>query len=865
MSCRTDCGGSPKCRLPSITYTRKIRGQDVEIPYVTNVQVDGASGSEVVQRQRLQGIPRNYRIMFVGEAPGAEEDKLGIPFVGRAGTDVLVPYLTKVGFNLDEVFITNMVRCRPPKNRKPSGEEKNKCYGYIEEEIKRIQPEVIVLLGNSALELFNLNKFGGVGAMRGVLYEKKLPTWEDGPTFKIIVTYHPAMFLHKNNPRLQDRVQDDYVFAKNVLEHGALAKPFYRAKYTLCDSILSVENMIKEVEQADEFAFDTESTNLGFRRSPMIMVQISLGKDKTWIVPLYRHDPNGLDWKLKPQWMNGDRSYVVSLLKRLFENPRIAKIAHNLKYDMNVIRWHLGSDIKGKLWDTVLMKHLLDSIPPHGLEILGDIEFATGDWSTEVNDIVGHGKDKVKTYDHIPDDVFHQYAATDAEVTFSLKELYLDRMKQKPHLMKLYNEQVERAILTFAKAEWNGNKINPTKLADLNKICEDRLEKIKIDSRQFATPEFNPGSTDQVASLLQSLGLSTEIIKKEAAKGYSTSKDILLPIQDKHPVIPLILDYRKTRKVHTTYVQRIMEDIDDDGRIRYSFNLSGTVNGRLSCRLLHQIPQKDSDWDENDYTDIELRDIFTEEDGFVYYFGDYSQIELHIFGLLTEEKKIIEILNTPGADLHREVAASMLNVTPDKISDKNRANLGKKMNFGIIFGSQGYAISKVTYEDPTTGKEEIVGFERAKNMVAAYRERFPRIAQFLDETPDLARSQGCVLRSVFGRERRFPGLNDPDMGVRQAAEREAVNCVIQGPAGDLTTRTANAIDDILEAKKVGPDRVRFLSSVHDSLAYGVRKDHVEWFDKVFKMVAQRPILEFGGYQFKIETAWSDISWAHAEG
>jgi len=865
MSCRTDCGGSPKCRLPSITYTRKIGGQDKEIPYVTNVQVEGACGIEVAAQRRVQGLPRKYRIMFIGESPGAEDDRASMPFYGRAGSDVLIPYLNKVGFNLDEVYITYMVKCRPPKTRRPSGEEKKQCFSYLEEEIKNIQPEVIVLLGNGPLEVFNLNKFGGVGAMRGVLYDKKLPSWEDGPTFKVIVTYNPAMFLHKDNPRLQDRVQDDYVFARNVLEHGALAKPFYRAKYTLCETPKMVEDMVKEVEQADEFAFDTESTGLGFRKSPMIMVQISLGKNRTWVVPFYRHDPNGLDWKLRPQWVNGERLHVAGLLKRLFENPRIAKIAHNLKYDFNVLRYHLGIEMQGKLWDTVLIKHLLDSIPPHGLEILGDIELATGDWSTEVNDVVGHGKNKVKSYDHIPDDVFHQYAATDAEVTFSLKEIYHSRMMQKPHLTKLYNEQVERAIITFAKAEWNGNKINPTKLNSLNKTCEDRLDQIKLDCRQYTTPDFNPGSTDQVASLLQSLGLGNEILKKDASKGYSTSKDILVPIQDKHPVIPHILEYRKTRKVHTTYVQRIMEDIDDDGRIRYSFNLSGTVNGRLSARLLHQIPNKDSDWDETDYTDIELRDIFTEDDGYVYYFGDYSQIELHIFGLLTQEQSILKILNTPGADLHREIAAAMLNITPDKVSKKNRTNVGKKMNFGIIYGSQGHALAKVTYEDPITGKELVIGYERAKDMVNSYRERFPRVAQFLDETPDIARSQGCVLRSVFGRERRFPGLNDPDMGTRQAAEREAVNCIIQGPAGDLTTRTANAIDAILMDKKVGPDRVRFLSSVHDSLAYGVRKDHVEWFDMVFKTVAQRPVPEFGGYQFKVETAWSDISWAHAEG
>jgi DNA polymerase-1 len=860
MSCNT-CnpanGGTPRCKLPNITDPK---GR----PYVTNIQVQGASGLEVERQIRIFDPNRKYRIFFVGEAPGKEEDALGIPFVGRAGTEVFVPYLQKVGFDMDEVFITNMVRCRPPKNRRPSGEEKDACYEYLEREIRRIQPEVIVLLGNTALELFNLNKYGGVGVMRGQLYERKLPTWPDGPTFKIIVTYHPAMFLHKHNPQFQNRVQDDYVFAKNVLDHGALAKPFYRAKYTLADTLPAVEDMISQIEEADEFAFDTESVSLGFRKSPMIMVQFSLGEGKTWVVPMYRHDPNGLDWKLKSNWGPEERPVVVSLLKRLFENPRIAKIAHNIKYDVNVILWHLGANVNGRLWDTILMKHLLDSMPPHGLEFLGDVELATGDWSSEVSAVVGHGREKVKTYDWIPDEVFHQYAATDSEATFRLKQIYLERLTQKPHLLKLYNDQVERAIRTFAKAEWNGNKINPTKLTELDVICETKLKDTVLACQQYATPNFNPGSPDQVAKLLQGLGLSEAILNKDKSKGYSTSKDILVTIQDRHPVIPLILNFRKVRKVHTTYVQRIKEDIDDDGRIRYSFNLAGTTTGRLSCRLLHQIPNKNKDWDDENYTDIELRDIFTEDDGWVYYYGDYSGIELHIFGLVTGETKILEILNTPGADFHKEIAAVVLGCTPDMISKTNRTNVGKKFNFGIIYGSHGHALSRVTFEDPFTCKIDVIGFERSQNMVKVYRERFPMVAQFLDETPDVARAYGCILKSVFGRERRFPDLNDPDKSLRSAAEREAVNSIIQGPAGDLTTRTANEIDRILEEKKVGTDKVRFLSSVHDSLAYGVRKDHVEWFDTVFKLVAQRPIPEFGGYQFKVNTGWSDISWAYAE-
>ncbi len=145
------------------------------------------------------------KIVFVGEAPGREEDLQGRPFVGAAG-QYLTKTLEKYGMRRSEVFITNILKCRPPNNRDPKPEEIEKCFSYLIRQLYEIKPDVIVCLGrHSAREILNFfgKKFRGISADRGKIFEAEL----DGKKVKIIPTYHPAAVLYK--PQLKEYFEED--------------------------------------------------------------------------------------------------------------------------------------------------------------------------------------------------------------------------------------------------------------------------------------------------------------------------------------------------------------------------------------------------------------------------------------------------------------------------------------------------------------------------------------------------------------------------------------------------------------------------------------------------------------------------------
>jgi DNA polymerase I len=862
-SCNPELGGTPLCKLGILTDDRGNK-------YAETVQLRGASLREVLDGRRLHA-PRKgpYDMFIIGEAPGMKEDAVGLPFQGKAGV-ILAAFINDSGIDLDRTYVTNLVKCRPPKNRRPAVKEIQACHRHIQYELMVYKPKVILLLGTSTLKLFNLDKLGGITAIHGQLYEKPLPSLEDGPSFKVIPTYHPAAFLHSPNPKLQRRVRDDYIFARRVLEAKEGEKVHqihYTAPYKVIDSIESLDTMIAVIREKQAFAFDTESCNLNFMISPMICAQFSIGQGQTWVLPFYTHDPDGLDWKLKPGFGIHFLGQVIERLRTIFEAEDVSVIAHNIKYDRNVIKRWLGLETKGWWWDTMAMHHLINCYRPHGLEILADIEFAVGNYSEKVHDIVGRGRELIRTFDWIPDHILHPYGATDADVTWRLFEVYVRLLQAKPHLLKLYEEETHDALKALAQTEWDGVYIITDTVEKLGEEFDGEIDRLKAECQNYTSPEFNPGSPDDVAAALIKLGYSEQVQKKEAAKGFTTAKDILVEID--HPLAAAVLKYRHVKKFRGTYVDYALETVDENNRIRVSFNIPGTTSGRLSCRFLHQIPTTEKERDEEGK--LPMRAMFGEEEGFVYFYADYSQIELRIFAIITREQELINALyksptedNTDkNSDIHKITAAGALGVRPEDVSDFNRTNVGKRLNFGTIYGSEGYSIAKGIFENPLTNKKEVIGIDRALNFVRNFRYKYRKVNEFLEATPEIARCQGGLLRSCFGREMIVHGLNDENKYVRAHAERTGTNFLIQSPAGAITLRTINLVAKLLEQHDVGSDLIRLSNTVHDSMSYGVRKDMVDWFTPVFKQIAQRPIPEINNYFFPVKIGVGR-TWAEAE-
>lgn len=146
----------------------------------------------------------NAPIMFIGEAPGKNEDETGIPFIGRAG-QLLRKFLFKVGYKQGDFYIANTIKCRPPENRKPTKEEKNACFEYLKKQIELVNPKIIVLVGSTALESFIFDKKLTITKARGQVFEIDKR--------KFVPIFHPSYLLRYHS---MDEGEPRYLFKKDL-------------------------------------------------------------------------------------------------------------------------------------------------------------------------------------------------------------------------------------------------------------------------------------------------------------------------------------------------------------------------------------------------------------------------------------------------------------------------------------------------------------------------------------------------------------------------------------------------------------------------------------------------------------------------
>ncbi len=150
----------------------------------------------------------NAPIMFIGEAPGKNEDETGLPFVGRAG-QLLRKYLNEIGYKSDDFYIANTIKCRPPENRKPTNREKKACEKFLQKQIELVNPKIIVLVGSTALESFMIEKTT-ITKSRGKVFEKEFA----GKMRKFIPIFHPSYLLRQHS---EEQDSPRFLFKKDLL------------------------------------------------------------------------------------------------------------------------------------------------------------------------------------------------------------------------------------------------------------------------------------------------------------------------------------------------------------------------------------------------------------------------------------------------------------------------------------------------------------------------------------------------------------------------------------------------------------------------------------------------------------------------
>ena len=399
-------------------------------------------------------------------------------------------------------------------------------------------------------------------------------------------------------------------------------------------------------------------------------------------------------------------------------------------------------------------------------------------------------------------------AAACAEAVWNLRPVLEEELK-KNGMEKLYRE-VELPLCTVLyRMENRGICIDTHQLKAFGEMLRQRIADCESLIFSYAQGPFNINSTKQLGELLfEKLGLPPV---KKTKTGYSTNADVLEKLKDKHPIIPAIMDYRMLTKLNSTYAEGLMKAVEEDGRVRTTFQNLVTATGRLSSTEpnLQNIPVR---------TDLgaEIRKMFVPKAGCVLVDADYSQIELRVLAHISQDKVMQEAFCN-GTDIHTLTASQVFGVPTDQVTPLQRRH-AKAVNFGIVYGISEFSLA------------EDIGVTRyeARAYIDSYLEKYQGVRTYMKQVVEQARQIGYT-ETLFGRRRYIPELKSSNFNVRSGAERIALNTPIQGTAADLIKLAMIRVEEALN--RDFPE-AQLLLQVHDELI-------VECPEAIAPQVAQR--------------------------
>lgn len=383
----------------------------------------------------------------------------------------------------------------------------------------------------------------------------------------------------------------------------------------------------------------------------------------------------------------------------------------------------------------------------------------------------------------------------------------------------LYHELELPLALVLAEMEATGVATDKEALAKIGTELSARITDLQSRIYGIAGEKFNINSPKQLGVILfEKIGLTP--IKKTKT-GYSTAADVLEKLESEHEIISHILLYRQLAKLNSTYIEGLLKEIHDDGKIHTRFQQALTTTGRLSSinPNLQNIPVRLEEG-------RKIRAAFVpSEEGWSLFAADYSQIELRVLAHMSEDEKLIQAFKD-NADIHRSTAADVFGVEVEEVTADMR-DAAKAVNFGIIYGISDYGLS----QNLNITRKEAAAF------IDRYFDSFPGVKKYMDDIVNMAKEQGYVT-TLMNRRRYLPEIKSSNFNIRGFAERTAMNTPIQGSAADIIKQAMIDMDKRL--KKEGL-KARMLLQVHDELIFETPADEIEKLEKIVPEVMESAI------------------------
>ncbi|MBI3194528.1 MAG: DNA polymerase I, partial [Ignavibacteriae bacterium] len=614
------------------------------------------------------------------------------------------------------------------------------------------------------------------------------------------------------------QVQEDVSFDIAELEQASIETDEH--VHHIIKTEKELAQLVNILSKSKLFVFDTETTSTDALKAELLGMSFSVKAREAYYIPIQFKSQNskgkndvvfGLFEQVEKQSAISNQQSAISKglpldvvfkkLSPIFENPKIKKVGQNIKYDALVLASH-GVKVEGVEFDTMVANYVLR---PDGQHNMDDMATEHLRYKTiSYDDLVGKGKERKELWE-VETEKVATYSAEDADITFRLYE----SLKQKLETQKLLQlcDEVEFPLVpVLTDMELAGVMLDTKFLSDLSKELERMLDNLTRDIYHDAGEKFNINSTQQLGKILfEKLKLPTV---RKTKTGYSTDVAVLETLRHQHSIIEKLLEQRQLQKLKSTYVDALPTLINPKtGRLHTSFNQTVATTGRLSSSdpNLQNIPIR---------TEIgrSIRKAFIPgKHDWLIISADYSQIELRVMAHVSGDEGLKEAFNN-HEDIHATTAAKVFGVNLSDVTRDMRRK-AKEVNFGIMYGIGAFGLAN---------RLDIAQSE-AKEIIAKYFERFPKVRQYIDATIAQARQSGFV-STLLGRRRYFPDINNKNQSIRGNAERQAINMPIQGTAADMIKLAMIRVHKAIQDSNL---KMQMLLQVHDELVFESAQNNIE--------------------------------------
>ena len=569
-----------------------------------------------------------------------------------------------------------------------------------------------------------------------------------------------------------------------------------KLEYILLNDEAKLSLVINKIPRDSIVAFDTETTDIDTNRAKIVGFSFCFEENRAYYVPIGHN------------YLGVDKQISLDVAKKTIEIlNRYKLVLQNYKYDWQIIKNNFEIDLK-LYADTMILSWVLDTASKVGIDYQIKKYFNVD--MIAFGDVVKKGED----FSSVELEKATQYAAEDALMTLKLfnKQLEIFKEKGEEELLSIAFELEFNFISVIASMEQRGIKVDVSLFAKYKEISANFLNSLTLKIYELCGENFNINSIKQLGVILfEKLGLATS---KKTKTGYSTDESVLESLKDEHPVVPLLLKYREAFKLHSTYIEPLLELglKDKNNRIFTSFLQTGTTTGRLSSKSpnLQNIPTFGANG-------VEIRKAFVAKDGFKLVGIDYSQIELRLLAHFSQDEALVDAFKN-DLDIHLQTAIKIFG----EAEAKNKRSIAKSINFGLLYGMGAKKLGD------TLG----ISQKEAKSYIDSYFNAFKSVKDYLKSVEDKALENGYV--TTLLNRKRFFDFQGASPLLRASYLREAVNTQFQGSAADLIKLAMIKIEQIYKNN----ENVKMLLQIHDELIFEIKDEFVEEITKNIKNIME---------------------------